>query len=139
MTFNSSSVFQYLFQLYLGLLFPINRILRICGPNSTELARRDWGVSSPSHRHDRCSPTSSSLAITDGGGLSLWSDVLERVRINVFSTPALCTAIGLSSLSGRNPFSRGRWWLRLGGDESLGESSIFTVIHSEYRMLLHWH
>lgn len=112
MTFNSSSVFQYLFQLYLGLLFPINRILRICGPYSTELARRNWGDSSPSHRHDIRSPTSSSLTIIDGA-----RDVLERVRINEFKTPALCSAIGLSSLSGRNPFRRGMWPC-LGGDES---------------------
>lgn len=117
MSFNSSSVFQYLFHLYLGLLFPINRILRICGPYSTELARRDWAVSSPSHRHDTRSPTSSSPAVMDGVRLSLWSDVLERVRINEFNTPELCSAIGLSSLSGRNPLSRGMW-PSLGGDES---------------------
>lgn len=134
MSFNSSSVFQYLFHLYLGLLFPINRILRICGPNSTELARRNRGDSSPSHRHDTRSPTSSSLTVMDGARPSLWSDVLERVRINEFNTPELCSAMGLSSLSGRNPFSRGMWPC-LGGDEPLGVSSIFTVIHNEYCML----
>jgi hypothetical protein len=111
--FNSSSVFQYFSHLYLGLLFPIRRWLRIWGPlrrslkrlsslrlkssdssNSLEFLRN---LSSPLFSSSNTSGVSLPSRKEDGRRCKFVRDVCERDLIKLFNTPFPCVAIGCAS------------------------------------------
>jgi len=119
--FSSSSVFQYCRQLYLGLLLPIKRILRMRGSLRMLLARLSSAARCGSSKLSRprriAKPASSSLGVDGSRPATIDEErrccvfaareVADRDLMRLLRVPLPCVAIGLlSSLNGRKPRRR---------------------------------
>lgn len=126
--FNSSSVFQYRSHRYLGLLFPMSRWLRICGPFKTSL----WRLSSALDISRSCSlPFIISIPISSSSSPALCAievrraparDTLDWDRSKVVKAPWPLVAIGLdASWLAWNPRVRGVCGVRGGSMGSMAD------------------
>lgn len=134
--FNSSSVFQYLSHLYRGLLFPIRRWLRICGPLRTALRRLSLKSSRSSNTlRGRSSSSKKSLPGSDPDERRVVYDPFDWFLISLVKVPWPCVAIGLVLSVLRGSQLDGPWYrpillIVLGGLEGRPLSSVILLMGS---------